>query len=112
MWYHSKYVMKEINTQEAEKIIATGSATPIDVRTDDEYNEGHIKGCLHIDIASPDFLSRIAALTKDQAYLIYCAAGGRSSRATQMMTQAGFTNATNLVGGFTGWRKAGLPEEK
>lgn len=103
--------MKEINAQEAEKIITTGAVTPIDVRTDDEYNEGHIKGCLHIDIASPDFSSRIEALAKDQAYLIYCMSGGRSSRATQMMMQAGFTNATNLSGGIMGWKKAGLPVE-
>ena len=111
MWY-STYTMKEINAPEAKNMIAAGAVTPIDVRTADEYSAGHIKGCLHVDIGAADFSSRIAALAKDQAYLMYCGSGGRSSRAAQIMTQMGFTDVTNLSGGITAWKKVGLPVEK
>ena len=77
----------------------------LDVRTQDEVNEGIIPNAIHIDIyRGQGFIYEIDQLDKTKNYYVYCKSGGRSAQACAIMNQLGFKNAYNLVGGITDWQ--------
>lgn len=84
----------------------------LDVRTPEEVSRGIIAGAQVIDFNSADFRSRVAALDHNAPVYVYCAAGGRSSKAKKIMVDMGFRSVHNLEGGIDGWRAAGLPVER
>ena len=84
----------------------------LDVRTKKEFEAGHIPGALNLDVNSPEFVQRVSALDKKKIYLVHCAAGVRSARACQKMSELGFDNLIDLAPGFRGWEKAGKKVEK
>lgn len=75
----------------------------LDVRTPEEYKEGHIPQAQLININDPQFEGKIDALDKSKTYLVYCAAGKRSAKASQIMADKGFKEIYNLEGGFSQW---------
>jgi len=83
----------------------------LDVRTAGEYAGGHLVGAINIDVTKSEFDKRIARLDKKKPILVYCAVGGRSAKATKMLTEAGFT-VYDLVGGFSRWQREGRPSER
>ncbi|WP_395738473.1 rhodanese-like domain-containing protein [Prosthecobacter sp.] len=104
--------VKHVKANEAAKIIADGKTAVIDVRTPDEFKDGHIKGAKNIDIMSKDFEAELGKLDKTQPTLVHCQAGGRSTRALPIFEKLGFTNLIHLDDGFGGWAAAGKPVEK
>ena len=103
---------KHVKADEAAKIIAEGKTVVVDVRTSDEFKDGHIKGAKNIDIMSNDFEAQLTKLDKTQPTLVHCQAGGRSMRALKVFEKLGFTNLIHLDEGFGGWQAAGKPVEK
>ncbi|RYF68989.1 MAG: rhodanese-like domain-containing protein [Cytophagaceae bacterium] len=79
----------------------------IDVRTDDEVSQGVIANARQIDIASPDFEQKLDQLDKSVPVYVYCAIGGRSAQAAQILAQKGFSRVYNLADGMQGWLQAG-----
>ncbi len=79
------------------------NAIILDVRTPEEYAAGHIPNSVLIDYSAPDFKSKIEKLDKSKNYLVYCAAGGRSARASNVMVSGNFKSVYNLTGGFSQW---------
>lgn len=79
------------------------NAQLLDVRTDDEYNAGHIADAQQIDYFSGDFKTQVAALDKEKPVLIYCASGNRSSKAIEVMKTMGFSEIVELQGGYNAW---------
>ena len=76
----------------------------LDVRTEEEFESGYIKGALNMDIhGGADFLSSIDALDKSKSYFVYCRSGARSGQACQLMSQMGFSAVYNLEGGVLAW---------
>lgn len=111
--------VKHVDATEASKLLAAHddkvpakTVSVIDVRTPEEFSEGHIKGAQNIDIASATFKADLAKLDRSKTYLVHCAAGGRSTRSLSILNQLGFKSIVHLDGGLNGWRKAGLPVEK
>lgn len=104
--------VKHVKADEAAKIIADGKAAVIDVRTPDEFKDGHIQGAKNIDIMSKDFEAQVAKLDKTQPTLVHCQAGGRSTRALPVFEKLGFTHLIHLDDGFGGWQAAGKPVVK
>jgi rhodanese-related sulfurtransferase len=84
----------------------------IDVRTRNEYDQGHLEGVVHIDISSPTFIRDIQALSKSDSYILYCATGGRSALAVSFMQDNGFIDVCDLAGGIDAWCRAGFPVER
>ncbi|MEM8522013.1 rhodanese-like domain-containing protein [Flavobacterium sp. PL12] len=79
-------------------------AVVLDVRTEDEFNEGYIASAINIDIHSgQEFIDAIENLDKNNNYYVYCRSGMRSAKACEIMNQLGFENAYNLEGGITEW---------
>jgi rhodanese-related sulfurtransferase len=79
----------------------------IDVRTIQEFTQGHLPGAVNIDVESPAFATSIAGLDPSAPYAVYCHSGNRSGVAVATMTGQGFTDAYHLEGGITAWQQAG-----
>lgn len=84
----------------------------LDVRTPEEFAQGHIPGARLLDFHSPKFAEELAKLPKDQSYLVHCAAGVRSTKTCEQMHRLGFAHMVNLKGGFRAWQAEGKPVEK
>ncbi|MFA5841421.1 MAG: rhodanese-like domain-containing protein [Candidatus Paceibacterota bacterium] len=100
---------KNLTPLEAEEKIKAGGISVLDVRTPEEYAEGHIGGSLNMDVSEPSFAQGISVLDKNKEYLVYCRSGGRSSTAQEIMAKASFRNVYNLSGGIIAWNRRGLP---
>jgi len=87
----------------SQKIQSDDSLVIIDVRTPQEYNEGHIPNALLIDIYSPSFPTKISELDKSKDYYIYCRSGNRSLHAGMFMLSQGFTSVQHLEDGIISW---------
>lgn len=86
---------------------ADHNAVILDVRTEDEWNDGYIPNAINIDIyKGQGFIYEIDQLDKSRNYYVYCKAGGRSEQACNIMNQLGFENTYNLLGGMMQWRGA------
>ena len=83
----------------------------LDVRTPEEYAEGHIAGSENIDFYESVFADNIAQLNRDASYVVYCRSGNRSGQTTELMKQLGFTDVTDISGGIVAWQSEGLPTE-
>lgn len=87
----------------AEAIQENPDAVVLDVRTLQEFEEGHIPGAVRIDYLQDDFAARVAELDKDKPYYLYCRSGNRSAKAAQLMVAQGFDEVYELKTGFSGW---------
>lgn len=86
------------------KFGADENAVILDVRTEDEYNDGYIENALNIDINKGQaFIYELEELDKNKNYYVYCRSGARSAKACQIMNEMGFNNAYNLLGGILAW---------
>ncbi|HUV17103.1 MAG TPA: rhodanese-like domain-containing protein [Ilumatobacteraceae bacterium] len=81
----------------------------LDVRTPEEFAEGHLEGAVLVDFYAADFAEQLAALDTDVPYLVYCRSGNRSGQALGVMEQLGFASAVDVDGGIVAWADAGLP---
>ena len=79
----------------------------IDVRTPEEFDEGHIEGALRIGLADDDFADQIQALDPEGRYVVYCRTGNRSAEAAAQMREAGLDVYDG--GGYDDMREAGWP---
>ena len=98
---------KTVGVDEFEQLIAdTAAVVILDVRTLAEYQEGHIKGAILIDVKTDSFM--VAAreqLPKEKTIAVYCRSGRRSATAAEMLAAEGYL-MVNLDGGILAWRKA------
>jgi rhodanese-related sulfurtransferase len=104
----------------------------VDVRTEGEFAQGHPAGAANVPVAvghppnmtmNPEFLAVMKAnFKKGQKLVLGCAAGGRSAKACEILTNAGYTDLVNMAGGFLGardmlgrsekgWASLGFPTE-
>jgi rhodanese-related sulfurtransferase len=83
---------------------ADANAVILDVRTDDECNEGIIENAITIDIhQGQGFITAIEQLDKTKNYYVYCRSGARSAKACELLNEIGIDNAYNLTGGMLAW---------
>ncbi|HZH69597.1 MAG TPA: rhodanese-like domain-containing protein [Flavobacteriaceae bacterium] len=80
----------------------------VDVRTSEEFLEGHLKNAQNICIASSDFEDKIKLLDKNKPVYLYCRTGVRSSNAAKTLLKMGFTEVYDMQGGITNWEEQGL----
>ena len=93
---------KETMAQTPNKIV-------LDVRTNGEVAQGVIAGATQIDYSNPHFEHQLEKLDKSKPIFVYCAIGGRSGSAVQLMQKKGFKKIYNLDGGINAWQRAGYP---
>lgn len=104
--------VKHVNASGAAALVDTNKVVIVDVRSADEFSEGHIKGAKNIDFRSSKFEAGLSALDKGSPVLVHCASGGRSTASLKIFAKLGFTNVTHLDDGFEAWKAAGLPVAK
>lgn len=78
----------------ATRIDQAGVVT-IDVRTAEEFAQGHVDGARNIDVSSPAFREQVSTLPRDGRYVVYCRSGNRSAAAIAIMRELGFTDLTD-----------------
>ena len=77
--------------------------TIVDVRSPEEFAQGHIPGAVNINVEGAGFAAQVAALDPEVDYAVYCRSGNRSRVAIDFMTQAGVTHTVGLEGGIGAW---------
>jgi len=106
-------IIKTVDANEFNKQVKKGAATIIDVRTPEEYKEGHIEKAVNADFKNTgEFAKYLDSLDKSDKYMIYCRSGNRFGQALTLMQQKGFKNITNLEGGILAWQSANFTLEK
>jgi rhodanese-related sulfurtransferase len=76
----------------------------VDVRTEEEYESGHIDDAVNFNIIDNEtFLNQIETLDKNEPVYLYCKMGGRSNRAANILKEKGFTKIFDYSGGYNDW---------
>jgi len=103
---------RRITPEEAQQLLKKGKAVIVDVRGQDQYQAGHIKGALSVPL--DEIGSRVKELPSDKMIITYDAAlhEHTSARAVLDLNAKGIKNAAALLGGYNAWVKAGLPTAK
>ena len=94
-----------------KKLTAIKDVQLIDVRTPEEYLEGHLKNALNYNINGSDFENQLSKLDKNKPVMVYCLGGGRSAEAAEIMEKEGFTEVYNMQGGIMKWNAANKPTD-
>ena len=98
-----KISFTKISTAQAKEMMdADNSVIVLDVRTEEEYNQGHIEGSILIPNTEIDQRASEKLTDKDATILIYCRSGNRSSIAARILVNAGYTNVYDF-GGINDW---------
>jgi len=91
---------------EQQQVAAT-NAVILDVRSQEEFDQGHIPQAQLLDIRQPQaVMDGIAELDRNKTYFVYCRSGARSAQACQIMQQHGIASVYNLLGGIMEWEGA------
>lgn len=98
-----------VSPQQALELSGNDDVTVIDVRTPEEFAEGHIDGATMIDFYEASFSDDVAALDPDGTYLLYCRSGNRSGQTVALMQQLGFEQVYDMEGGVVAYSGQGLP---
>ena len=103
----------EVTVDQARELIQQRSGNAelviLDVRTPEEFAEGHLSGAVNLNLLAPDFERRLGALNPGKTYLVYCRTGNRSAKAIQVMGRLGFRSVYHMFEGIVGWQKKGFP---
>lgn len=96
-----------MGVDEFQNFIADANVQLLDVRTPEEFSDGHIAGAKLVDVNDSTFVEQaMAILDKQRPVAVYCRSGRRSARAASLLTNQGY-KVTNLGGGVIAWQDAG-----
>ena len=102
-------VIRHADPAAAQKLLADGRVTVLDLRTPQEFAGGHLKDAKLVDFNAPDFKAKLVELDRTQPYLLHCASGRRSTKALEAFKALGFKEIIHLDGGFNAWKAEGKP---
>ncbi len=109
-------LIKDISPKEANELMQKNKTNPkfiiIDVRTPQEFAEGHIENAINIDFRAASFEAEISKLDRNKTYLVYCRSGNRSRGALEVMAKLDFKEVYHLLPGIIGWQNDSLPVVK
>lgn len=100
-----QWTVHELDARREDKDV-----TVLDVRGNDERQEGFVPGSQHIYV--PHLEERLDELDRQQTIAVYCGSGYRASIAASLLKQNGFPKVVNVPGSWNAWQKADLPVEK
>src|SRR5256885_8672501 len=108
---HARAEISELDAARARELIDGGEPVVVDVREQDEWDEGHIPGPVHIPRGHLESRIERAAPDPSRRVLLYCSAGNRSVFAAKTLEDMGYEDVASLAGGFTDWKRNGYPVE-
>jgi rhodanese-related sulfurtransferase len=105
--------VKSITAQEATLLINKQDAIVVDVRSKDDFQNGHIVNAKNITLSQIE-KGNFSAIenNKQTPIIVVCESGTRSASAAAKLVKAEFTQVTNLFSGMGGWKSANLPTTK
>ena len=92
----------KITSEEAKEEMNNGDVTILDVRTEEEYNSGHIENSILITVDDIESKAEEILPNKDEKILVYCRSGNRSKKAADLLVKIGYTNVYDF-GGIKDW---------
>lgn len=98
-----------VGVSEFAALVSAPGITVLDVRTPQEFAEGHIAGAINIPVEYPDFMEQIADLDPNGTYAVYCRSGNRSQPAVAGLASIGINGIYELESGTNGWSDEGQP---
>jgi molybdopterin/thiamine biosynthesis adenylyltransferase/rhodanese-related sulfurtransferase len=101
--------ISEVDATEARELIESREPVVVDVREQDEWDEGHIAGAAHIPRGHLESRVERVAPDRSRRVLVYCSAGNRSAFAAKTLGELGYEDVVSLSGGFTDWKRNGFP---
>jgi adenylyltransferase/sulfurtransferase len=111
LFERTRAAIREVDAIEARDLIQRNRAAVLDIREQDEVDQGVIPSATHIPRGFLEMRVEETIRDKDQPVVVYCAGGVRSAFAAKAMQELGYTDVVSLVGGFGAWKGAGLPWE-
>lgn len=106
----------EVTVDQARELMRKHAGTAdfviLDVRTPEEFAEGHLAAAVNVNLMAPVFESRVGSLDRGKTYLVYCRTGNRSAKAIQVMERLGFRSVHHMFEGIIGWQKKAFPLSK
>jgi rhodanese-related sulfurtransferase len=105
----AKKNVTEISPNDAAAKVKSGSAILIDVRDQDEWDEGHIPDAIHLSRGTLESEIEEKAPNADQTIIVHCGGGGRGALAAESLQKMGYKNVRSMAGGFKAWKTLGLP---
>lgn len=99
---------KQVNPAQFEQLIKKPGGVLLDVRTQNEFKNGHITNSGQLNFYALDFKKRLLILPKDGPIYLYCNTGYRSEKAAKMLVEDGYTNVYNLKHGIMDWELQNL----
>lgn len=101
---------KDVSAAEARQLLEADRAVIVlDVRTAEEFAEGHLPKAINVEWGGSRFEAQVAALDRSATYLVHCHSGIRSRQALRVIAKHGLTNLYHLRGGIAEWDAARLP---
>ncbi len=79
--------------------------TLLDVRTPEEYSQGHIENAVNVNWFDEGFDKQVEKIDKDKTIYVYCKVGGRSAKAQQKLLSMGYKDVVNLEGGYDAYKQ-------
>jgi molybdopterin/thiamine biosynthesis adenylyltransferase/rhodanese-related sulfurtransferase len=104
-----KSEIAEVDVRQAEELIASDSPAIVDVREQGEWDEGHLPGAVHVPRGNLESRIEGAVPDRSRSVVVYCSSGNRSAFAAKTLEELGYDNVLSLAGGFTDWKRNGLP---
>lgn len=101
--------IQNVYPEEIDRYVGDSSAIIIDLRTKNEYDEGHINGAVNMSVESIE--SNIYLIPKNKTIIVYCGRGGRSIMAARILSKYGY-QVKNVIGGIKNYRGSSLTEKK
>jgi rhodanese-related sulfurtransferase len=92
---------RNVTTEEAKQLIDNKEVVVLDVRTPEEYQDGHIPNAILIPLQELE--NKLNDLDKEEPYLVVCRSGNRSAQASEILTSNSFANIYNMAGGMSDW---------
>jgi len=103
---------RSLSVEEYAKAIEDTTVVRLDVRTAEEYADGHIENALNIDVLKDDFEQKaVATLPKERTIAVNCRSGKRSKNAARILVKNGF-KVIELDAGYNGWVAKEMPVTK
>ena len=110
--HSNKYAYRSVSVEKFSAILQRGDVVLVDVRTPEEYGEGHLEGVdYNLNVRSATFFKDYQSLPKEKLIAIYCKGGGRSKQVAGVLAGNGY-KVVELAVGYDGWVKAGGKTEK
>jgi len=110
-WYNSGLPIEHANlvsVHELKKRIDDGDdLLVLDVRSDEEWNEGHIEGALHIYVGH--LKDRLSEVSRDKDVYVTCNVGHRGSLGASILLRAEYSRVSNVLGGMSAWKANDFP---